>query len=59
MTEPVRNHATFIVKTEDQLRAERDALLAELDGCTDEHCPHHYLQLEELSSVRWLLGETA
>jgi hypothetical protein len=55
---PTRPRAVIVSKTEDQLRDERDALLADLDGCTDEHCPHHWSQLDQLDSVRWLLGET-
>lgn len=58
MTAARRLSAAFIVKTEEQLRDERDALLAELDGCDDLHCTHHWAQHDQLDSVRWLLGES-
>lgn len=54
---PLRPRAVVVAKTEDQLRGERDALLAELDGCIDAHCPRHWSQHEQLDTVRWLLGE--
>lgn len=57
MTGLERRHAVMIVKTEEQLRDERDALCAELDGCDDLHCTHHWAQHEELDRVCWLLGE--
>lgn len=56
MTDP-RPRAVVVAKSEDQLLGERDVLLAELDGCIDEHCPDHWSQHEQLDTVRWLLGE--
>jgi hypothetical protein len=56
LTPLVHPSAVVISKTEDQLRDERDALLAELDGCNDPHCPHHWAAHDQLDSVQWLLG---
>jgi hypothetical protein len=50
-----RTHAVLVRKTEEQLRDERDELLARLDGCTDLECPHHDADLAELDTVLWLL----
>lgn len=46
----------IIHKTREQLTDERDALLATLDGCQDDTCPHHGDDLERLDTVLWLLG---
>jgi hypothetical protein len=52
-----RQRAVVIHRQESELRDERDALLAELDGCTDTDCPCHWRQHQQLDTVRWLLGE--
>lgn len=51
--------AVVVRRTRVDLEAERDTLLARVDGCTDLGCPHHGGDVARLDDVRWLLNPTS
>jgi hypothetical protein len=55
---PRRQHAVVVRRTHTDLEAERAALLARVDGCTDLDCPHHGADVARLDDVAWLLNPT-
>lgn len=52
-----RKQVRVVERTQADLRAERDALLAKLDGCRNEDCPCHGFDLIALRDAQFLLGE--
>lgn len=53
-----RRRAVLIKRTRSELEAERDALLRELNGCTEPSCFCHEKTHQALSDVQFLLGES-